>query len=66
MMSMMGHRSSGLALDIYARKMTRSRDTGTRLDALVRGAEWAQATAFVPIDEELTAVGVDARERNPA
>jgi hypothetical protein len=26
----------------YARKMERQRDTGERMDALVRGADWAQ------------------------
>jgi integrase len=41
-MSQMGHTSSGLALEIYAKKMERSRDTGARMDALIRGAEWAQ------------------------
>jgi hypothetical protein len=38
----MGHTSSALALEVYARKMARSRDTGERLDALLRGADWAQ------------------------
>jgi hypothetical protein len=34
-MSQMGHTSSALALEIYAKKMERSRDTGARMDALV-------------------------------
>jgi hypothetical protein len=42
-MGQMGHTSSSLALEVYARMMTRDRDTGTRVDALVRGADWAQA-----------------------
>ena len=42
-MSQMGHRSAALALEVYAKKMERQRDTGERMDALVRGAEWAQA-----------------------
>lgn len=42
-MSQMGHTSSALALEIYARKMERERDTGARVDALIRGADWAQA-----------------------
>jgi integrase len=41
-MSQMGHSSSSLALEVYARKMARSRDTGERMDALLRGADWAQ------------------------
>jgi integrase len=41
-MAQMGHTSSALALEVYARKMARSRDTGERLDALLRGADWAQ------------------------
>jgi integrase len=38
-MSQMGHASSSLALEVYARKMQRTRDTGARMDALLR--EWA-------------------------
>ena len=38
--SQMGHTSSALALEVYARKMARSRDTGARMDALVQGADW--------------------------
>ena len=41
-MSQMGHTSSALALEVYAKKMARSRDTGARLDALIRGADWAR------------------------
>ena len=41
-MSQMGHKSAALALEVYARKMDRQRDTGERMDALVRGADWAQ------------------------
>jgi integrase len=41
-MSQMGHTSSALALEVYAKKMTRSRDTGTRMDALMRPAEWGE------------------------
>lgn len=35
-MSQMGHTNSGLALEIYAKKMEVQRDTGQRMDALVR------------------------------
>lgn len=38
----MGHTSSALALEVYARKMERQRDTGARMDALIRAADWAQ------------------------
>ena len=41
-MSQMGHTSSALALEVYARKMARSRDTGARMDALIQSADWAQ------------------------
>jgi hypothetical protein len=41
-MSQLGHTSSALALEVYARKMQRERDTGARIEALVRGADWAQ------------------------
>jgi integrase len=41
-MSQMGHTSSALALEVYAKKMERQRDTGARMDALIRGADWAQ------------------------
>jgi hypothetical protein len=30
-----------LALDVYAKKMERQRDTGARIDALLGGADWA-------------------------
>jgi integrase len=40
-MAQMGHTNSSLALEVYARKMERQRDTGQRLDALIRGADWA-------------------------
>ena len=40
-MGQMGHTSSALALEVYSKMMSRERDTGARLDALVRGADWA-------------------------
>jgi hypothetical protein len=39
-MAMMGHTGPTLALEVYARKMERGRDTGARMDSLIRGAEW--------------------------
>ena len=41
-MAQMGHTSSALALEVYARKIERRRDTGERMDALLRGADWAE------------------------
>jgi hypothetical protein len=38
-MAQMGHKSSALALEVYAKKMERQRDKGARMDALVRGAD---------------------------
>ena len=31
-------------LEVYARKVERKRDTGERMDALIRGADWAQTS----------------------
>jgi hypothetical protein len=33
----LGHTSSALALEVSARKMDRQRETGARMDALIRG-----------------------------
>jgi len=41
-MAQMAHTSSALALEVYARKMDRQRETGARMDALIRGADWTQ------------------------
>jgi integrase len=41
-MAQMGHTSSALALEVYARKMERQRDTGAGMDALIQGADWAR------------------------
>jgi hypothetical protein len=37
-MAQMGHTSSALALEVCTKVMERKRDTGERLDALIRGA----------------------------
>jgi hypothetical protein len=42
---MMGHESAELALEIYAKKMDRTRDTGARMDKLIRGADWTDEKA---------------------
>ena len=44
-MSQMGHTSAGLALEVHAKKMARSRDTGERMDAVIQAADWAQKGA---------------------
>jgi integrase/recombinase XerC len=58
-MDQMGHTSASLALQVYAKKMNRQRETGSRVDALI-GAEFGQqngsngdATA-VPLSVEET------------
>jgi hypothetical protein len=38
----MGHGSAALAFEVYSKVMERKLDTGQRMDALVRGADWAQ------------------------
>jgi integrase len=41
-MAQMGHESSNLPLEVYAKVMERKRDTGERMDDLIRGADWAR------------------------
>ncbi len=41
-MDQAGHTDAKMALEVYAKVMERKRDTGERMDALVRGADWAQ------------------------
>ena len=56
-MAQMGHTSSALALEVYTKVMERKRDTGERLDALLRGADWAQkGTNDVTVADALSAV----------
>jgi hypothetical protein len=65
-MAQMGHTSSALALDVYARVIQRKRDTGERVDALLRGADWAQ-TGTNPPDETNDAAALSAAvEGNPS
>jgi hypothetical protein len=51
-MAQMGHTSSALALEVYARKMERQRETGVRMDALIQGADWAQMGTNGTVSEE--------------
>jgi integrase len=55
-MDQVGHKSARLALEVYARKLDRDRETGKRMDALV---DWAQAgtnnnSASTSLTEERT------------
>jgi integrase len=62
-MAQMGHTSADLALEVYARKMERKRDTGQRMDALIRGADWAQTgTSEMATVESMPALAT----KNPA
>jgi hypothetical protein len=40
-MSQMRHKSAKLALEVYAQKMNRKRESGARVDELIKGADWA-------------------------
>jgi integrase len=42
-MAQMGHTDASLALEIYSKVMERKRDTGARMDALIRGPVSAQS-----------------------
>jgi integrase len=45
-MAQLGHTSPALALDIYAKVMERKRDTGQRMDDLIRAADWDKGTGM--------------------
>ena len=51
-MSQMGHTDASLALEVYAKVMERQRDTGERMDALIRGAEWAETGRNADLEVE--------------
>jgi integrase len=59
-MSQMGHKSSKLALEVYAKRMQRDRDTGKRMDALVNGHSMGTNVepAYVPLSDKKTEVSV--------
>ena len=65
-MNQMGHTSASMALEVYSRMMSRDRDTGARLDALVKGVDWAPAGTNDGIDEAFAELNAEAMERNPA
>ena len=47
-MAQMGHTDAALALEVYAKVMERKRDTGTRMDELIRGP-----SASVGVEREI-------------
>ncbi len=65
-MGQMGHTSASVALEVYSRMMSRDRDTGARLDALVRGVHWAPMGTNDGTDQALAELNAGAMERNPA
>jgi integrase len=61
-MAAMGHKSAKLALEVYAQKMERDRDTVTRMERLV----WAHTgTRDEPVFDDVAAAG-SGEERDPA
>ena len=61
-MAQMGHENASLALEVYAKKMQRNRDTGARVDALLgegvraeTGSSSTGAVAVLPAVESGTA-----------
>ena len=65
-MSQMGHSSASMALEVYTRMMSRDRDTGARIDALVKGVDWAPMGTNDEVDNALVALIADNTGRNPA
>ncbi len=58
-----GHKSAAIALEVYARKMKRERDTGAGMDALV---DWAKMGTN-GTEEAIDVASLDAEEeREPA
>lgn len=59
-MSQMGHNSSKLALEVYAKRMLRDRDTGKRMDALVNGHSTGTNVepAYVLLSDKETEISV--------
>jgi hypothetical protein len=59
----MGHTDASLALEIYSKVMERRPDTGERMDALVRGGEWARMGTNG--DQGIVPVATAANEKDP-
>ena len=65
-MAQMGHTSAALALEVYSKVMDRKRDTGARMDALLRGADWARmGTNGAETTADASPTGVEAGEERP-
>jgi hypothetical protein len=62
-MQQLGHASSALALEVYTKAMERKRDTGQRIDALIRGADWAQMGTNGEIEATNGAAAVDSEKK---
>ncbi len=65
-MGQKGHTSASMALEVYSRMISRDRDTGARLDALVKGVDWAPMGTNDGMDEALAELSEDTMERHPA
>jgi integrase len=69
-MGQMGHSSASMALEVYSRMMSRDRDTGARLDALVRGGDRVPLGTPLGtndgIDEAFAKLDAGTMERHPA
>ncbi len=57
-MNQAGHRNPDVTLSIYAAVIERKRDSGARMDALIKGADWAEKAS----DWALTGTGQAADE----
>ena len=53
-MDQLGHADPKVTLSIYTHVLERKRDHGKRLDALVRGADWAPLGTSEEIEEATT------------
>ena len=47
-MAQMGHTDASLALEVYSKVMERKRDTGARMDELIRGRFWHKVALTAP------------------
>ena len=60
-MAQAGHESAAMALEVYAKAMERKRDTGERLDALVKGADWEEEDGVIVTARPATSVSAADR-----
>jgi hypothetical protein len=57
-MSQMGHSSTALSLEVYARVVAADPGTGKRVDALVRGPQWEPAEPNASNETEVVMNGL--------